>query len=78
MGHKHIFKNVGGGCLINPGKNIFPCDDTYHCKCGISFIVKSNEMGHRFLPEQFEVEEMSEVKKAEQNAILESKFNLKN
>lgn len=74
MEHKHIFKNIGGGCLMSLEKQ-FNCDDHYKCDCGLEFRLMTNELGHRFLPEQFEVQEMSEIKKAEQDAILNSKFN---
>ena len=66
--HKHLFKNTGGGCLIKPNDN-FPCDDTYECKCGEKFKLRTSVAGHRYLPEKFETQEMSEIKKLEQDEI---------
>lgn len=72
--HKHKFKNIGGWCMINSNDK-FPCDDSYKCDCGLKFSLKTNEVGHRFLPEIIEEEEMSELKKTEQSEILNAKFN---
>lgn len=63
--HKHKFKNIGGGCLIDI-INPLACDDHYKCDCGLDFKLKTSHAGHRYLPEEFEVEEMSEIKLKEQ------------
>lgn len=71
MIHKHLFKNVGGGCgtLITGIDPKVCCDDDYECKCGEKFRVFSSMTGHRYLPESFETREMSEIKSAEQELI---------
>ena len=66
--HKHIFKHIGGGCLMNMA-DPYACDDHYKCKCGLDFKLKTSFTGHRYLPESFEAEEMSELKNAENEAI---------
>jgi len=72
--HKHIFKNIGGGMNLVSGKS----DDHYRCECNLEFKIYSDAVGHRFLPEIIKQETFSEVKQAEQNAILDSQFNLNN
>jgi len=67
--HKHIFKHIGGGCLISSDKKL-PCDDHYKCECGLEFRLETDRMGHRFLPEIIKEKPMSELKKEEQNQIL--------
>lgn len=77
MEHKHLFRNIGGGCYLD-GRD-YPCDEHYKCKCGFEFKVKTTETGHRFLPEIFEETEMSEIKEFEQNEIIKTKIeNQKN
>ena len=68
MAHKHLFKNIGGGCLIDI-TNPLACDDHYACECGLDFKLKTSHTGHRYLPEQFESLQMSELKLNEQIAI---------
>jgi len=67
--HKHKFKNIGGGCMMQGTDPKKCCDDTYKCECGEKFTVYSSMTGHQYLPEVIESEEMSEIKKAEQEAI---------
>ncbi len=74
MTHKHKFEHIGGGCKISSGDK-FPCDDHYECKCGMEFKVLTTKLGHRFLPETINEEEMSETKKEEQAEILNADFN---
>lgn len=72
MKHKHLFINKGGGCAMPMVPNYDPkkcCDDDYACKCGEKFTVYSSMTGHRYLPESFETQEMSEAKSAEQEMI---------
>ena len=72
MSHKHIFKNVGGGCGMPVMKDYDPkicCDDDYECACGERFRVYSSMKGHRYLPESFESVEMSNIKSKEQEMI---------
>jgi len=71
--HKHKFKNIGGGCKIGSNDE-FPCDDHYKCECGLEFKLLTDKVGHRFLPENFEAEEMSKLKKTEQDEILNAEF----
>ena len=40
--HKHKFKNIAGGCMINPA-DPYACDDHYRCKCGLDFKLKTIE-----------------------------------
>ena len=49
MGHKHKFKQIGRGCMINP-KDKYCCDTTFKCECGLKFTVLTTKVGHRFLP----------------------------
>ena len=69
--HKHLFKNVGGGCLIAPQEE-FPCDDVFECNCGEGFKLKTSKVGHFYLPEQFESQPLSEAKEAEKQAIIDA------
>lgn len=73
MSHRHLFKNVGGGCAM--GCDPFSCDDNYRCACGVEFKLKTSLIGHIHLPEQFEAEEMSETKEAEIKMIYEGQRN---
>ena len=73
MIHKHIFKHQGGGCYQDGRK--MACDDDFKCDCGIRFRVLTDEIGHRYLPEIWEAEEMSEIKTAEQNAQINAKID---
>jgi hypothetical protein len=75
MKHKHLFKNIGGGCAMPVSNNYNPkscCDDDYKCDCGEKFTVYSSMTGHRFLPESFLSKNISEIKKAEQEAITDA------
>ena len=72
--HKHKFVNIGGGCLINP-MDFYACDDHYKCDCGLDFKLKTSPVGHRYLPETFEVQEMSEIKLKEQEDIQKEMDN---
>lgn len=66
--HKHLFKNVGGGCMLM-GNEKFPCDDKFQCECGENFEVRTTIVGHTFLPEQWETQPMSEIKAKELESI---------
>lgn len=71
--HKHFFKHQGGGCYQDGRK--FACDDDFQCSCGLKFRTLSDEIGHRYLPESWGVEPMSEAKQMEQSAQIQSKID---
>ena len=66
--HKHIFKNVGGGCLIDGDVRTL-CDDHYRCDCGAEFRVRTSLEGHTYLPKTIYGDEPDEIKKLELKEI---------
>ena len=76
MKHNHLFKQIGSGCLMVETKDL-PCDAHYRCECGVEFKLKTDRIGHRFLPVQFWQEALEdEVKKAELAAIADIDLGL--
>jgi len=71
---KITFKQVGSGCALPSVSNYDPkrsCDVHYKADNGEEFRVYTSMTGNRYLPEEFTVMEMSEIKQAEQDAINE-------
>lgn len=69
------FKQVGSGCAMPSLPNYNPkkcCDVHYKAENGEEFKVYTSAVGNRYLPEEFEVKEMSEIKKSEQELINDS------
>ena len=67
------FKHIGGGCRLdsNDGKQ---CDDDYQSEDGkIKFTVYTDNIGHTYLPEEYELGEMSEIKLFELKTIQDTK-----
>lgn len=60
------FKHIGGGCDIITGK----CDEEYENEeKTIKFKVLTDLTGHTFLPEEYKIEKVSEIKNFEGEQI---------
>jgi hypothetical protein len=72
--HKHLFKNIGGGCFIKAQDIRQMCDDEYKCDCGAYFRLWTSLEGHTYLPKFIQGDKSDEIKHfelAEINRVLE-------
>lgn len=51
-----------------------PCDAEYKCDCGVKFVVKTDRVGHMYLPESFMQMPRSEIKQAELDTMRDVDF----